>query len=77
MLGALINFTGINPVKALFWTAVINCFLAPPLLVLILIVANNRKIMGKRVNSTPLNIVGWLTAAVMAAAAVALVATWR
>jgi NRAMP (natural resistance-associated macrophage protein)-like metal ion transporter len=77
LLGALLNFTGINPVKALFWTAVINGFLAPPLLVLILIVANNRKIMGKRVNSTPLNLVGWLTAAVMAVAAVALIATWR
>ena len=52
LLGAMLNFVGINPVKALFWTAVINGFLAPPLLVLILFVANNSKIMGARVNST-------------------------
>jgi NRAMP (natural resistance-associated macrophage protein)-like metal ion transporter len=77
LLGALINFVGINPVKALFWTAVINGFLAPPLLVLILFVANNAKIMGARVNSTLLNTIGWLTAAVMTAAAVALVVTWK
>jgi Mn2+/Fe2+ NRAMP family transporter len=36
LLGMLINFAGINPVKALFWTDVINGFLAPPLLILIL-----------------------------------------
>jgi NRAMP (natural resistance-associated macrophage protein)-like metal ion transporter len=77
LFGALLNFVGINPVKALFWTAVINGFLAPPLLVLILFVANNSKIMGQRVNSPLLNALGWLTAAVMTAAAVALVLTWK
>ena len=49
-VGALINFIGINPIAALFWTAVINGVLAPPLLVIIMIVSNNKKIMGKRVN---------------------------
>jgi Mn2+/Fe2+ NRAMP family transporter len=77
LLGTLVNFVGINPVKALFWTAVINGFLAPPLLVLILIVANNPKIMGVRVNGTLLNVTGWITAVVMIAAAVALVAIWK
>ena len=49
-VGALINFIGINPIAALFWTAVINGVLAPPLLVIIMIVSNNKNIMGKRVN---------------------------
>jgi Mn2+/Fe2+ NRAMP family transporter len=73
LLGMLINFAGINPVRALFWTAVINGFLAPPLLILILKISNDRKIMGERVNGRILNIAGWTTFAAMAAAAVALI----
>jgi Mn2+/Fe2+ NRAMP family transporter len=76
LLGMLINFAGINPLRALFWTAVINGFLAPPLLILILKISNDRKIMGERVNGRMLNIAGWTTFAAMAAAAVALIVTW-
>jgi NRAMP (natural resistance-associated macrophage protein)-like metal ion transporter len=76
LLGMLINFLGINPMKALFLTAVINGFLAPPLLVLIMKVSNNREIMGERVNGHLLNVTGWITAAMMSAAAIALVVTW-
>ncbi len=74
--GAFINYLGINPVTALFWTAVLNGFLAPPLLVVIMLVSNNKAVMGKRVNSRSINALGWTTAAVMFAAAVALVVTW-
>jgi NRAMP (natural resistance-associated macrophage protein)-like metal ion transporter len=70
------NFLGVNPVSALFWTAVINGFLAPPLLVVIMLIANNRTVMGKRVNGLGLNVLGWATVALMFAAAVALVLTW-
>jgi Mn2+/Fe2+ NRAMP family transporter len=76
LLGMLINFGGINPLRALFWTAVINGFLAPPLLILILKISNDRNIMGERVNGRMLNIAGWTTLAAMAAAAVALIVTW-
>lgn len=76
LIGMLINFLGINPIDALFWTAVINGFLAPPLLVLIILIANNKKVMGKRVNGRITNILGWLTTAIMFAAAVALAVTW-
>ena len=76
LLGMMINFAGINPIKALFLTAVLNGFLAPPLLVLIMKVSNNRKIMGERVNGRVLNVAGWMTAAVMSAAAIALMVTW-
>jgi Mn2+/Fe2+ NRAMP family transporter len=49
-IGILIDFIGINPIAALFWSAVINGVLAPALLVPIMIVSNNKKIMGNRVN---------------------------
>jgi NRAMP (natural resistance-associated macrophage protein)-like metal ion transporter len=77
LTGMLINFIGINPVKALFWTAVINGFLAPPLLIVIMLVANNKKVMGTRTNGLVMNLLGWTTAALMSAAAVGLVVTWR
>ena len=76
LIGMLINFVGINPIDALFWTAVINGFLAPPLLVIIMLVANNRSVMGERLNSWGTNIIGWITTTVMFAAAVGLVVTW-
>ncbi len=74
--GMLINFIGINPIAALFWTAVINGVLAPPLLVLLMLIANNRKVMGERVNGPGLNIVGWIATLVMTAAALALFLTF-
>jgi NRAMP (natural resistance-associated macrophage protein)-like metal ion transporter len=74
--GLLIEFVGINSIDALFWTAVINGFLAPPLLVVIMLVSNNPKVMGKRVNSRLTNALGWTTTVAMFAAAIALVLTW-
>ena len=76
LAGMLINFVGINPIRALFWTAVLNGFLAPPLLVVILFIANNPAVMGERVNTRLTNVLGWITAAVMTAAAVALAVSW-
>src|SRR6266436_2304278 len=76
LVGMLINFVGINPIRALFLAAVINGFLAPPLLVVIMLVANNRKVMKDRVNGRWTNILGWATTVVMFVAAVALVLTW-
>lgn len=76
-IGMLINFLGINPISALFWTAVINGVLAAPLLALIMLVANNRKVMGKRVNSLGANIVGWLATLLMFAAAIGMILTWN
>jgi NRAMP (natural resistance-associated macrophage protein)-like metal ion transporter len=74
--GLLINAVAMNPIAALFWTAVCNGFLAPPLLLVIMLVANNKAVMGDRVNGWAVNILGWLTVCVMFAAAVGLVLTW-
>ena len=73
LVGMLINFTKINAITALFWTAVLNGFLAPPLLVLIMMISNNRSIMGTRVNGLLLNVLGWTATVVMFLAAIALV----
>jgi NRAMP (natural resistance-associated macrophage protein)-like metal ion transporter len=75
LVGMAMNFIGISPIKALFWTGVINGFLAPPLLVLLMLVANNRRVLGKRVNGLGLNVLGWLTTILMFFAAIALVIT--
>lgn len=62
LVGMLINFAGINPMSALFWTAVINGLVSPPLLVVIMLVSNNKKVMGDKVNCIGTNIVGWVAA---------------
>lgn len=68
LVGIAINFAGINPISALFWTAVINGVLAPPLLVLVMLVSGNRRIMGDRVNGRFAKTMGWAAAVVMFAA---------
>jgi NRAMP (natural resistance-associated macrophage protein)-like metal ion transporter len=76
LVGMLINFLGVNPIRALFWAASVNGFLAPPLLVIIMLISNNRGVMGGRVNGRWTNILGWTATALMFAAATALVLTW-
>ena len=76
LVGLIIDFAGINPISALFWTAVINGVVAPPLLVVVMLVANNKKVMGKRTNGLFANVVGWLAAAIMFAAAIGMFLTW-
>ncbi len=76
LVGIQMNFMGINAIAALFWTAVINGVLAPILLVFIMLIGNNKKIMGKRVNGPTSNIIGWATMAIMTIAAIGLFATW-
>jgi Mn2+/Fe2+ NRAMP family transporter len=65
MIGASINLLHVNPVKALVWTAVLNGILAPPLLALIMIMANSRDVMGDRTNGPVLNALGWIATALM------------
>lgn len=75
IVGLLINFVNINPITALYYSAVINGIIAPPLIVMILFIANNKKIMGERTNNNLLNILGIITAFVMGAASVILLWT--
>ena len=71
-LGIALNYAGLNAIKLLFTTAVINGVLAPPLILLVLLLTSDRTVMGDAVNSTTVSILGWLTFAVMVLAAVGL-----
>jgi NRAMP (natural resistance-associated macrophage protein)-like metal ion transporter len=75
VLGLAVNFVGFNAVKMLFYSAVLNGVLAPPLIVLVLLLTSNSKIMGLRVNSRPLRYFGWAAAALMTAASIAMFVT--
>jgi Mn2+/Fe2+ NRAMP family transporter len=75
-LAVALNFFGINPMKALVWSGIIQGFSTPPLMLLIMLITNNRAIVGERVNSRGLNILGWSTLAAMTMATLCLVATW-
>jgi Mn2+/Fe2+ NRAMP family transporter len=69
--GVLLDGLRLSPIRLLFLAALVNGLLAPPLLVLVMLVGNSRRIMGDRVNGLWLNVLGWTAAAVMAAAGVA------
>lgn len=72
LVGLLIPLLGIDPIKALFFTGIFYGATAPILIFVILHVANNRRIMGKYVNSPTTNIVGYLTFFIMSVALLAL-----
>ena len=67
----LLDLGRTDPIRMLFLSAVLNGLLAPPLLLLIMLVSNNRNIMGEHTNGLWLNIFGWAATAAMTAAAVA------
>ena len=73
LIGMLISWLGIDPIKALYYAAALNGLAAPPLMVLIILIANNGKIMGKYVNKRISNILGWIITIVMAIAGILLI----
>jgi NRAMP (natural resistance-associated macrophage protein)-like metal ion transporter len=70
------NFLGVNPMRALVLSGIVQGFSTPPLMLLLMRMTNNRAIMGDRVNGRAINILGWLTTAVIFAASIGLVITW-
>ncbi len=75
LLGVMLNFTSIDPIKALFWSAVINGVIAVPIMAIMMSMAAKPEIMGKFVVTSHLQILGWLATAVMALAVVMMTAT--
>jgi Mn2+/Fe2+ NRAMP family transporter len=65
--GLTLNYIGIDPIKALYWAAVVNGVLAAPLMVVMMLIASNARVMGRLVVSRGLAIGGWTATAVMAA----------
>jgi NRAMP (natural resistance-associated macrophage protein)-like metal ion transporter len=68
--GVALNFTSIDPVKALYWSAVVNGVLAAPLMAVMMVIAMNRRIMGRLTLPRPMLVVGWLATIVMALASI-------
>ncbi len=77
LVGLLINFTPIKPFTLLYYTAILNGLCAPPLLVLMMLITNNKKIMGKNTNSSFSNIMGWVITLIMTASAIGLLWSLR
>ncbi len=75
-IGIFINFVGLDPIKALFWSAVINGVVAVPLMVIIMIVAMRPDVMGRFVLPGALWAMGWLCTGIMAVAVGIMFATW-
>jgi NRAMP (natural resistance-associated macrophage protein)-like metal ion transporter len=76
LIGVGINFINIDPIKALFWTAVINGVVAVPLMVLMMIMTMQPKVMGQFTLPRLLQSVGWVSTAAMAVAVAVMFATW-
>jgi len=76
LIGGALNFTPLDPVKALFWSAVINGVVAVPVMVTMMLMVRSRVVMGEFVLPPVLTILGWTATAVMALAAIGMFATW-
>jgi len=76
-LGLALDYFGFNAVSMLFWSAVLNGVLAPPLIVIVLLLTSNPAVMGARANPLWLAMLGWVTVVVMTIASCAMFATWK
>jgi NRAMP (natural resistance-associated macrophage protein)-like metal ion transporter len=75
ILGALLNFSPLDPIKALFWSAVVNGVVAVPVMVMMMILACRKMVMGEFILGPALRIFGWAATGAMALAAVGMFAT--
>ncbi len=75
LIGVAVDFTDIDPIKALIWAAVVNGVIAVPIMVVMMLLAVRPDVMGRFVVSRRLLVLGWFSTAVMAGAVVAMIAT--
>jgi NRAMP (natural resistance-associated macrophage protein)-like metal ion transporter len=69
LIGLVLNFTKFDPIKALVWAAIINGITAAPVMCFMILLASQRKVMGKLTLPLSLKILGWIATAIMALAA--------
>jgi NRAMP (natural resistance-associated macrophage protein)-like metal ion transporter len=77
VVGLALDFAGLNAVKMLFWSAILNGLLAPPLVIIVVLLTSDRKVMGNRTNSRSMQLLGWACAVIMSAAAAGLLISLR
>jgi Mn2+/Fe2+ NRAMP family transporter len=75
LIGLALNYARLDAVKMLFYSAVVNGLLAPPLILLVILLTSDPKVMGARINPPALRFLGWITFVVMVAAAVGMLVT--
>jgi Mn2+/Fe2+ NRAMP family transporter len=75
LLGVALNFIGLNPIKALFWSAVINGVAAVPIMIVMMLMTSNRKITGGLRLPTLQRVIGWIATGVMFVVAASMLAT--
>ena len=75
VIGIVLGLTAINPIKALYWSAVINGVISVPIMVVMMLMAVRPEIMGQFIISTKLKVLGWAATLVMAAAVCAMFLT--
>jgi Mn2+/Fe2+ NRAMP family transporter len=75
-IGMAITFTPINPIKALYWSAVINGVVAVPVMVVMMLMTAQPRVMGKFTIAGPLRWLGWAATIAMAACAGGMIAGW-
>ncbi len=77
LLGVVLIFTPVDPMKALFWSAVINGVVAVPVMVIMMLLTSNPDVTGSLKLPMLQSITGWIATVVMFAVAVGMFATWR
>jgi Mn2+/Fe2+ NRAMP family transporter len=75
LIGTGLCFTNIDPMRALYWSAVVNGVIAVPVMVLVMLLATRKAVMGELAISRRLSVLGWLCTTVMAVAVIAMFAT--
>jgi Mn2+/Fe2+ NRAMP family transporter len=75
VVGVVLDFNGVDPIKELFWAAVINGVIAVPIMVVMMLLAQRRDVMGPLVVTRRLRVLGWLATLVMALAVGAMFVT--
>jgi len=75
LVGVLVNFSNIPPFTMLYYTAILNGIVAPPLMTIIMLIGSNKKIMGQHTNSHFSNVAGWMITGVMSLASLGLIVT--
>ncbi len=76
LAGVALNLTPLDPIKALYWSAVINGVAAVPLMVVMMLMGSSARVMGKFTMPWPLKVFGWMATLAMATAAVVMFVTW-
>ena len=76
LAGIALNLTPLDPIKALYWSAVINGVAAVPLMIVMMLMGSSKKVMGKFIIPWPIKLFGWMATIAMAAAAVVMFVTW-